>query len=70
MNAPAAYEIRIASHLGIGWATWFGGLTIRHQQDETILTGTMDQAALYGVLIKIRDLGLTLLSVNQMQSGE
>ena len=64
MSAPRFFEIRIKSHLGTGWDTWFEGLTIRHQgKDETVLSGTMDQAALHGTLAKIRDLGLTLLSV-------
>jgi hypothetical protein len=60
------YEIRVASHLGTGWSTSFEGMAI-HQETggETVLSGTMDQAALHGTLIKIRDLGLSLLSVNQ-----
>ena len=64
MNAPRLYEIRVESHLGSGWSTWFEGMTICHQENgETVLCGTMDQAALHGVLAKIRDLGLPLLSV-------
>ena len=60
------YAIRIKGHLTPQWADWFDGLVIRNQADgEAVLTGAIvDQAALFGILIKIRDLGLELLSVN------
>jgi hypothetical protein len=65
------YEIRIESHLSDTWSSCFEGLTIRHAPDgETILTGQVDQAALHGALAKIRDLGLTLVSVHQITDGE
>jgi hypothetical protein len=62
------YQIRVRGHLDCRWSGWFEGLTIVHEQDgTTVLTGKVaDQPALHGLLIKIRDLGLPLLSVEQM----
>ena len=62
------YEIRIKGHLDDKWADWFDGLTItRADNGETVLRGPLvDQAALHGVLRKVRDLGLPLVSVNQI----
>ena len=59
-------EIRVKGHLDTQWAEWLDGLTITHtQQNETILSGPVkDQAALYGLIAKLRDLGLPLVSVN------
>ncbi len=59
-------RIRIAGHLDQTWAEWLEDFTITHtEQDETILTGSVeDQAALYGVMAKLRDLGVKLISVN------
>ena len=59
-------EIRVKGCISERWSEWFDGLTITHtDQDETVLTGTiLDQAALYGLLAKLRDLGLPLVSVN------
>ena len=59
------YQIRLKGHLGPQWADWFGGLTITLEDNgETLLTGpVIDQAALFGLLKKVRDLGLPLLSV-------
>jgi hypothetical protein len=59
-------EIRMKGQIDEHWAEWFGGLTITHtDQGETVLTGTVvDEAAMYGLLAKIRDLGLQLISVN------
>ena len=61
--------IRIKGHLDENWAEWFDGFTITHkEQDETILAGTIkDQADLYGLIAKLRDLGVKLVSIN---SGE
>jgi hypothetical protein len=63
------YEIRIKGHLDDKWADWFEGLTItRADNGETLLRGSVvDQAALHGVLRKVRDLGLPLLSVIQVE---
>ncbi len=64
---PAIYEIRIAESLGSTLSQRFEGFTIRHELGETILSALMvDQAALYGVLIQLRDLGLSLISVNRL----
>ena len=62
------YEIRLKGHLDDKWADWFDGLTItRADNGETLLRGAVvDQAALHGVLRKVRDLGLPLVSVNQI----
>ena len=67
MNAPAYYEIRVAGHLSTNWAARFEGLSMRHEPEgETVLTGKLDQAAMHGVFVKIRDLGLNLISVNRI----
>ena len=68
LSEPLIYQIRLKGQLGSEWAEWFGGLTITLADNgETLLTGpVIDQAALYGVLKKIRDLGLPLISVNRV----
>lgn len=60
-----AYEIRLAGHLDDHWSTWFGGLTVVHEDDgtTTLRAAVADQAELHGVLAKVRDLGATLISV-------
>ena len=60
------YEIRLKGHLDDRWSDWFGGLTITLEEDgDTLLTGpVVDQAALHGLLKRVRDLGMPLLSVN------
>ncbi|HEX9027946.1 MAG TPA: hypothetical protein VF823_02150 [Anaerolineales bacterium] len=73
MKTPSPnYEIRVAGQLSPQWMDWFEGLTISLEAGETRLTGPVaDQAELHGLLKKVRDLGLTLLSVNQIPpSGE
>ncbi|SRR6266536_3320908 len=69
---PLVYQIRIKGHLGREWTNWFGGLTIRLTDNgETLLTGpVVDQAALHGLLRKVRDLGVPLLSVNRVKPGQ
>jgi hypothetical protein len=58
------YEIRVKGHLDQRWSDWFDGLTITHQDGCTILRGPLaDEAALHGVLIKVRDLALPLLGL-------
>ncbi len=66
--AQQVYEIRVEGHLGDSWSPWFEGMTIRHEEGgETVLTGALvDQTALHGVLIKIRDLGLPLVTVTRV----
>ena len=65
-------EIRIKGHLDDRWADWFEGLTItREDNGETRLTGpVVDQAALHGLLKKVRDLGMPLVSVNRIEPGQ
>ncbi len=66
---PTVYEIRIRGHLGSQWSEWFDGLTLTLEENgETILTGpVVDQAALHGLLKKVRDLGMPLVSVNRVE---
>ena len=65
-SQPMVYQIRIKGHLSRQWTDWFEGLTITLEDNgNTLLTGTViDQAALHGILKKVRDLGMPLLSVN------
>ena len=69
---PLVYQIRIRGHLGRQWTDWFGGLTITLESNgDTLLTGSVvDQAALHGLLKKVRDLGMPLLSVNRVKPGQ
>ena len=64
------YQIRVQGHLDSGWAAWFDGLTIANlDRGEAVLSGyLLDQAALHGVLSKVRDLGLPLLAVQRLES--
>ena len=66
------YQIRIKGHLDSGWTDWFEGLTITLEDNgDTLLTGAVvDQAALHGVLKKVRDVGMPLLSVICIESGQ
>jgi len=63
------YQIRVKGHLGGAWQSWFDGVRITLKEDgETLLTGpVIDQAALHGLLRKVRDIGLPLLSVVQVE---
>jgi hypothetical protein len=69
---PMVYQIRIEGHLGSQWTDWFGGLTIRLEDNgDTLLTGSVvDQAALHGLLKKVRDLGTPLVSVIRVNTSE
>ena len=71
METPEIYEIRVQGRLGPEWSDWFDGLTAINQPGgKTLLRGAVpDQAALHGILIKIRDLGLPLLSVRRVEVG-
>jgi hypothetical protein len=65
------YEIRVQGHLDQRWSSWFEGLAINHEEDgTTLLRGNLvDEAALHGVLIKVRDLAVPLLSVNRISGS-
>ncbi len=67
-----AYQIRIKGHLGSQWADWFEGLTIKLEDNgNTLLTGSIvDQAALHGLLKRVRDLGTPLISVNRVKPDQ
>ena len=71
-DRQAVYQIRVKANLDQKWSDWFDGFTITQQADgATLLTGPVaDQAALHGLLAKIRDLGLPLLSVKRVESEE
>lgn len=66
---PTRYELRIEGHLDQHWSSWFGSLTLTHEGDgTTTLRGVVtDQSELHGVLAKIRDLGITLISVTPIE---
>ena len=67
---PWHYRIKLKGRLDKQWTDWFEGLTITYEDDTTILTGPVaDQAALYGLLIRIRDLNLPLLLVERIESS-
>lgn len=69
---PPMYTFKIKGHLGQQWMNWFDGLAVTLQEDgNTLLSGSVvDQSALHGILKKIRDLGMPLLSVNFSGSGQ
>ena len=71
-SQPVVYQIRIKGHLGHEWTDWFEGLSITLEANgDTLLTGpVVDQAALHGLLKKVRDLGMPLVSVNRVQINE
>jgi hypothetical protein len=70
-NQHPCYEIRLKGHLDARWAEWFDGLTITLEEDgDTLLTGpVIDQPALHGLLKKVRDLGIPLVSVSPLDQG-
>ena len=69
---PGRYEIRLKGHLDSRWAAWFDGLSLTNESDgtTTIRGPVADQAALHGLLQKVRDIGLPLVSVTQIQPGQ
>jgi len=71
-DKPGRYEIRLKGHLDSRWAAWFDGLSLTNESDgTTIIRGpVVDQAALHGLLQKVRDIGLPLVSVTQVQLGQ
>ena len=72
MNGPVLYEIRVQGELGEQWSEWFAGMAIVAGPDGTsVLRGVLaDQAALHGVLARIRDLGLPLLDLEQVAEAD
>ena len=71
-RGAGSYEIRFTGHLDAHWAAWFDGLTVSHQSDgTTVISGPIaDQAALHGLLQRVRDLGLPLVSVRQVEGDQ
>jgi hypothetical protein len=71
-DEPELYKIRIKGHLDDRWAAWFGGLTLTLEDNgDTLLTGSVvDQAALHGLLRKVRDLGMPLISIIRVKTGQ
>jgi hypothetical protein len=71
-SQPIVYQIRIKGNLDSQWADWFEGLTITLEENgDTLITGTMiDQAALFGLLRKVRNLGLPLISINRATANQ
>jgi hypothetical protein len=66
---PTYYRIQIKEQLDLHWAAWFDGMRFTHTERGTLLEGTIvDPAALYGLIGKLRDLGLTLIAVNAMDT--
>jgi hypothetical protein len=72
MKTSIVYDIRVNGHLDLYWAEWFDGLTITHEADgKTLISGpVVDQAALYGLLLKIHNLNLTLLSLKRVEVAQ
>jgi hypothetical protein len=71
LDQPAVYEIQVQGELGDDWTIWFGTMAIAADRGLTTLTGSVaDQAALHGILVKIRDLGLPLLSVRRIDGEQ
>ena len=68
---PARYEIRVDGVLDDRWADWFGGLQVSSDGTQTVIAGPLpDQPALHGLLARVRDLGLCLISVRQLDAGD
>lgn len=72
MDTPGIYEIRVRDHLTTGWADWFDAMDLRYEENgEMVLVGRLpDQAALHGILAKVRDLGLVLISVHRIDTTD
>ena len=74
LDRPATYQIKVPGHIGESWSDWAGGMTITVESEGdglpiTTLTGTVDQAALHGLLRRLYSLGLPLISVNWVECG-
>jgi hypothetical protein len=75
LDRPATYQIQVPGHIGEGWSDWIGGMTITVESPSdgppvTTLTGSLDQAALQGLLRRLYALGLPLISVIWIDCGE
>jgi hypothetical protein len=75
LDRPATYQIKVPGELGESWSDWAGGMTIAVESEGdgppvTTLTGTVDQAALQGLLRRLYSLGLPLISVNCVEGGK
>ena len=67
-HGPAHYQIKVKGLLGNQWTEWFEGMTIKSKGNITTITGkVVDQSALHGLLVRVRDLGLPLISVNRIE---
>jgi hypothetical protein len=67
---PARYQIKVKGSLGDSWSEWFDGMTVKSDGTFTMITGhPMDQSALHGLLVRVRDIGLPLISVNRIEPG-
>jgi hypothetical protein len=71
MDTPTMFHIRVKGHLDDAWADWFEGLAISNQENgESVLSGRLpDQSAIYGILNRLGNLGLTLISVKSIEVG-
>jgi hypothetical protein len=70
-SRPEHYEIRVEGALHEGWSTWFEGLRVSAEGAQTVISGQLaDQSALHGVLTRIRDLGMHLISVRPIDAGD
>ena len=71
-SGAGRYEIRLSGHLHERWAAWFDGLSVTHRDDgTTVISGPLaDQAALHGLLQRVRDLGLPLISVTELDATD
>lgn len=70
-GSPARYEIRIEGTLDSRWGAWFQGLQVKSEGRETAISGLVtDQSELHGLLLKVRDLGLTLISLHRLDADE
>jgi len=70
-SGPAHYEIRVGGVLDDRWTDWFGGLLVESDGTQTVISGLVaDQPALHGLLAKIHDLGLSLISVQRLDAGD
>lgn len=70
-TSTVVYQIRVRGHLDLKWRAWFDGFKMTQSVDETLLEGPVeDQAALHGLLAKIRNLGLVLLSIQRIEVSE